>query len=98
MSVSGYGPTSLRIMPYNKKVKEIKGFIHIGEPNNSQSNEDNIGLLFLNRIQLIRFHNKIDPVETSTVDGVKAEKSDTLLPDSMKPKRHRLGEHKPIIQ
>lgn len=98
MSVSGYGPTSLRIMPYNKKVKEIKGFIHIGEPNNSQSNEDNIGLLFLNRIQLIRFHNKIDPVETGTLDGVKAEKSDTLLPDSMKPKRHRLGEHKPIIQ
>ena len=98
-TISIYRPTDLRIAPYNEKVKEIRGFMYLGEPNQStQSSENEIGLLFLNHIQLIRFHNKNNPAEEVTTGSMKAERPDSLRPDSLRPRRHRLGEHNPITR
>lgn len=92
--VSSYGSTTLRVSPCKERVKNIKGFILVGQRKEEQTT-DNMYLLFLDRIQLIRFHNKMvdEPVAVSTTDSVNTAKPDSVKTDSAKlPVRRRLGD------
>ena len=93
-TISVTGTSTLRI-PYCKEpVKEIKGFIMCGmRPNNDNSN--NLCLLFINNIQLARFHNKVieQPiVPQSQVDSVPTLKPDSAQYDSLRKPVHRPGD------
>ena len=90
--VSGKGSTSLRIAMCRERVKEFKGYILMGQRMEEKPSND-VCLMFIDGIQLIRFHNKLpEETETSKTDTVKAEK-----PDSLKPRVRRLGE-RPVLQ
>lgn len=74
ISVSGL--TQLRIRAYNESdVKKIKGFIYLNKGNDDSNT---LKLMFIDQIQLIRFHPAV-PVDTT-----KYAKKDTLLSDSIK--------------
>ncbi len=78
--VSGNGSTTLRIPPCDEQVKTIRGYISLGQRHDSNSDANEVCFLFLDRIQLIRFHKKSDTSEKK--DTVKADtvssKVDTL--------------------
>ena len=82
------GVNQMRINPCNEKVREIKTFFYMG---NGSDKTPNLRLLFLSRIQLIRFHKKSDD---KTAAPATEESPDTVktLPDSLRPRPHRLGE------
>lgn len=86
-TVYSMGTTSLRIPAAHERVKEIRGYILMGSRMEDNASND-LCLLFLDRIQLIRFHTQ-DPSEQPApqMDSVKIQK-----PDSLKPRVHRLGE------
>lgn len=86
-TVYSMGTTSLRIPAAHERVKEIRGYILMGSRMEDNTSND-LCLLFLDRIQLIRFHTQ-DPLEQPVpqMDSVKIQK-----PDSLKPRLHRLGE------
>lgn len=57
-TITGGGITTLRIAYCKEKVKEIKGFVMCGmRPANDNAN--NLCLLFVDNIQLYKFHNKL---------------------------------------
>ena len=88
------GRTQLRMSGCDEPVKEIKGFIYLGqgyEPNSTMR------MLIISDIQLIRFHkpekeDKDPEPQTSVTDSL------SQVPDSLRPKHHRLGERPDHIQ
>ncbi|WP_139208839.1 DUF4296 domain-containing protein [Xylanibacter ruminicola] len=93
-TVASSGITTLRIPYCKERVKEIKGFVMCGmRPATDDTN--NLCLLFVNNIQLFRFHNKLidQPVVPQPQPDTIAElKPDTAQYDSLRrPGRHVAG-------
>lgn len=94
-TVSQMGTTNLRIPVCDLKVKEFRGSVYMPK----RQNADNAGdmcVLLLNHIQLVRFHHK-KPTAALSPTATEPQKQDTLkrdtiVADSLKPHRHRLGE------
>ena len=88
------GFSQLRMDGCDEPVKEIKGFVYLGQGYESTSA---MRMLILSNIQLIRFHNKADVVKEP--EPMKSE-ADSLsqVPDSLRPRHHRLGERPNNIQ
>jgi hypothetical protein len=84
------GNTTLRIPYCKERVKEIKGFVMCGmRP--STDNTNTLCLLFVNNIQLYRFHNKVtdQPVAPQPTDSIPEVKPDSIEYDSEhRPMRH----------
>lgn len=80
--------TQLRIEGCDLPVKEISGFIYLGQ---GYENTSNMRMLVISNIRLIRFHKKEDEVKEA--EPLKSE-ADSLsqIPDSLRPQHHRLGE------
>lgn len=79
--VSGNGSTTMRIPSCDKQVKNIRGYICLGQRVDQRANGNEVCFLFMDRIQLIRFHKqKSEATEkTDTVKTKKAvEEGDTL--------------------
>lgn len=88
------GFSQLRMDGCDESVKEIKGFVYLGQGYESTSA---MRMLILSNIQLIRFHKKADVVKEP--EPMKSE-ADSLsqVPDSLRPRHHRLGERPNNIQ
>ena len=88
------GFSQLRMDGCDEPVKEIKGFVYLGQGYESTSA---MRMLILSNIQLIRFHKKADVVKE--LEPMKSE-ADSLsqVPDSLRPRHHRLGERPNNIQ
>lgn len=96
-TVSQRGTTTLRIPTCDLKAKELKGFVYMTKRQGSD-NENDMCVLLLDHIQLVRFHHKLDDKGSAPVQVVADTlKNDTLKNDSIKPHRHRLGE-RPITK
>lgn len=76
------GNTSLRIPTCSLKVKKIDGFMYMARRDNSD-NESDMCLLFLNRIQLMRFHLQNDKDKDNTEETKTEVKAD--LQPAVKP-------------
>ena len=88
-SINYAGGNTLRLNPCSLKVKRIDGFVYMAKRERTD-NESESSLLFLDHIQLMRFHHR--QKEQNTVPSAAIPvKSDTV--DSLKPKVHRLGDH-----
>ena len=110
MTISSSSTTTLRIASCKERVKDIRGYVVMDyRPdynNNNGPKENTVCLLFLDRIQLIRFHQKMvkvpEAVEDQSVNQMDTRQPDTLRKDSMRPHVRRLGERpqiaKPITQ
>lgn len=87
---SSTGNTQIRLSGADLDVKEVSGFIYLGRGYEVTSN---LQLLILSRIQLIRFHKK-DGLKDEKKDATAGQKPDSaaVLPDSLRPHRHKLGE------
>jgi hypothetical protein len=92
------GRSQLRIEGCEEPVKEINGFIYLGQ---GYENTSNLRMLIVSNIQLIRFHKKeheevVPQPQKSVADSL------SQVPDSLRPRHHRLGERpdqiKPITQ
>lgn len=92
-TVASSGITTLRIPYCKERVKEIKGFVMCGmRPATDDTN--NLCLLFVNNIQLFRFHNKLidQPVVPQQPDSIHELQPDTAQYDSLRrPGRHVAG-------
>ena len=92
-TVSSSGITTLRIPYCKERVKEIKGFVMCGmRPSTDPTS--NLCLLFVNNIQLFRFHNKLtdQPVAPQQPDSIHELQPDTAQYDSLRrPGRHVAG-------
>lgn len=88
------GFSQLRMDGCDEPVKEIKGFVYLGQGYETTSA---MRMLILSNIQLIRFHKKADVVKEP--EPMKSE-ADSLsqVPDSLRPRHHRLGERPNNIQ
>jgi hypothetical protein len=92
-NISQMGTTTLRIPACNLKAKELTGYVYMPK-RQGVDNENDMCVLLLNHIQLVRFHHKtseekhVGPV----VNAADTLKNDSLKNDSLKPRRHRLGE------
>ena len=94
-TVASSGITTLRIPYCKERVKEIKGFVMCGmRPATDDTN--NLCLLFVNNIQLFRFHNKLidQPVVPQPQPDTIAElKPDTVQKDSIRHPVHHVTGH-----
>ena len=91
-SVDGY--SQLRIEGCDEPVKEIKGYIYLGQGYEKTST---MRMLIVSNIQLIRFHKK-EEVEKAPEPQKSEADSLSLVPDSLRPRHHRLGERPNNIQ
>ena len=91
-SVDGY--SQLRIEGCDEPVKEIKGFIYLGQGYEKTST---MRMLIVSNIQLIRFHKK-EEVEKAPEPQKSEADSLSQVPDSLRPRHHRLGERPNNIQ
>lgn len=86
-TISSTGNTTLRIPYCKERVKEIKGFVMCGMRPNTDNN-NNLCLLFINNIQLAKFHNKNMPQtvtpQQSQMDSAKVLKPDSVQYDSLR--------------
>lgn len=92
------GSTQLRIEGCDEPVKEIKGFVYLGQGYETSST---MKMLIVSNIQLIRFHKQKNvPKEPEPQKSVADSLSE--MPDSLRPRHHRLGERpnhiKPITR
>lgn len=92
------GTTTLRVPPCKLKAKELRGYVYMPKLQVSD-NENDMCVLLLDHIQLVRFHNKRfastpDKETVTALDTLKKDtlKKDTLKNDSLKPRQRRLGE------
>lgn len=86
-NVSSMGSTTLRMPTCDLKAKELTGYIYMPK-RQGIDNESDMCVLLLDHVQLIRFHHKKnDEIHVGPVLN-----ADTLKNDSLKPRRHRLGE------
>ena len=92
------GRSQLRIEGCEEPVKEISGFIYLGQ---GYENTSNLRMLIVSNIQLIRFHKK-EHEKVAPAPQKSVADSLSQVPDSLRPRRHRLGERpdqlKPITQ
>ncbi len=91
--VGGYGETTLRIPVCKYRAKDIRGFVAM-DTRLEENQQNDMCMLFLDRIQLIRFHNEVPeekPV-VATPDSVNAQRPDSLKADSLRRPARRLGE------
>lgn len=88
------GFSQLRMDGCDEPVKEIKGFVYLGQGYESTSA---MRMLILSNIQLIRFHKKADVVKEPELMKSEAD-SLSQVPDSLRPRHHRLGERPNNIQ
>lgn len=88
---SSNGQTKVNIARSEVDVREVYGFIYLSP---GYKPENTLRLLLLNNIQLIRFHKPKEEPKKEQPQEVSRSRADSLgqLPDSMRPKRHRLGE------
>lgn len=107
VSISPSGNTTLRIPACDLKAKEIKGFVYMAR-RQGQDNANDMCLLFLNNVQLVRFHHRraATPAASPAAAG-DSIKADTTRTDTVRRPIHRLGErpvavkqedNKPIIK
>ena len=85
------GDTQLRTSTSSEvDVKEISGYVYLGQGYDATVN---LRLLILRDIQFIRFH-KTKETEEPDEEAEEKARVDSLqqVPDSLRPKRHRLGE------
>lgn len=89
-SVTGNTNLRLYVTDDNLRIKEVMGYIYLGQGFVSTAD---LRMLFLSRIQLIRIHKPKSPDNKSADKPAKAP-ADSLrtAPDSVQPRRHRLGE------
>ena len=88
--VTGFGETTLRIPVCRERVKNIRGYILVGQRLEDKP-QDDVCLLFLDRIQMIRFHNEL-PKENPAAVKQDSLKADSLKTDSVRKPARRLGE------
>lgn len=86
-TISSAGITALRIPYCKERVKEIKGFVMCGMRPNTDNN-NNLCLLFVDHIQLAKFHNKNmaqpEVPEQPQLDSARLLKPDTPQLDSLR--------------
>lgn len=87
------GTTTLRVPPCKLKAEELKGFVYMPK-RKASDNENDMCVLLLDQVQLVRFHNKqfANTSDQQTVTAPDTLKKDTLQHDSLKPRQHKLGE------
>lgn len=92
------GRTQIRIDGCDEPVREISGFIYLGKGYDPTST---IRMLIVTDIQLIRFHKQKNVPQEPEPQKSEAD-SLSQVPDSLRPRHHRLGERpnhvKPITQ
>jgi hypothetical protein len=88
------GISQLRMEGCDEPVKEIKGFVYLGQ---GYENTSAMRMLILSDIHLIRFHKNATVVKEPEP---KKSVTDSLseVPDSLRPRHHRLGERPNNIQ
>lgn len=91
-SVDGY--SQLRLEGCDEPMKEIKGFIYLGQ---GYEKTATMRMLIVSNIQLIRFHKK-EQVEKAPEPQMSEADSLSQVPDSLRPRHHRLGERPNTIQ
>ena len=89
-NLSSSGNTTLRIPKCNLKAKEIRGFFYMAQRQVSD-NQNDICMLFLDQIQLVRFHQKQDEALTPSVSVQKPDTVKSSNDSTQRPVR-RLGE------
>ena len=82
------GRSQLRMEGCDEPIKEISGFLYLGQ---GYDNTSAMRMLILSNIQLIRFHKKENEAkepepQKSVTDSL------SQVPDSLRPRHHRLGE------
>lgn len=88
------GGNTLRIASCSLRAKKIEGFVYM--PRRGQSEYDSeLCILFVDHIQLMRFHHHQNKQDTAPVVPDIKEKADSV--DSLKPRARRLGE-RPLPQ
>lgn len=87
------GTTTLRVPPCKLKAEELMGFVYMPK-RKASDNENDMCVLLLDHVQLVRFHNKqfANTSDQQTVTAPDTLKKDTLQHDSLKPRQHILGE------
>lgn len=82
-NLSSSSNTTLRIPKCNLKAKEIRGFFYMAQ-RLASDNQNDISMLFLDQIQLVRFHQKKDevtiPERAQTPDTAELKKDSVLRP------------------
>ena len=102
------GVTTLRIAPCPLKAKELKGFVYMSK-RQSYDNLNDMCILLLDHIQLVKFHHQLDDEElVKPVVNRDSLRTDSIRRDSIKrSSMHRLGQRpvpvsnentKPIIK
>ena len=86
------GRTQIRIDGCDEPVKEISGFIYLGKGYDPTST---IRMLIVTDIQLIRFHKQKNVPQEPEPQKSEAD-SLSQVPDSLRPRHHRLGERNNI--
>lgn len=85
------GQTQVRTVGCDVDIREVCGFVYLGM---GYQADTGLKMLLMNNIQLIRFHKQKESAKPQQPDDQEARRKDSLelLPDSLRPKRHRLGE------
>lgn len=89
-SVSVFGGNTLRLSPCSLRAKKIEGFVYLAKRDPSSGNESELSLLFVDHIQLMRFHHRQNEQETIAAPAAISPKPETV--DTMKPMVRRLGD------
>ena len=91
--------TALRVPVCKLAVKDIRGYILMGARLDEREMKSNdVCLLFLDNIRLIRFHNKVpEEVVSPAVSAQEEQKQDTLKADSTQRRVRRLGERPQMV-
>jgi len=89
-NVSITGGTTVRIAACDRKAKRIDGFFHLSRQAGSD-NQSEICMLFINHVQLMRFHHREgEKKESDESPALSPVRKDSL--DSLRPKTRKLGE------
>lgn len=94
--INSSGNTTLRLISCSLRVKKIDGFFYMARRDHSD-NENDMCLLFLNRIQLMRFHEQKDKDEDKVEEKKIEEKTDVMPADSTAFQKKINKELKPTI-
>jgi len=98
--INSTGSTTLRLVSCSLRVKKIDGFFYMARRDKSD-NENDMCLLFLNRIQLMRFHQQKDKDEDNAseekIEEKTKEKPDVMPADSTPFQKKINKELKPTI-
>jgi hypothetical protein len=90
------GGTTLRLNPCSLKAKRIDGFMYMAKRDNTD-NENDLCLLFIDHIQLMRFHHEVTTSASETPEAPPAETLPIEKKDTLVPTVRRLGD-RPLPQ